>query len=277
MQPNPREDARNPRSPKNADVQAGSSNLGRPIVRSSNIACQRCRAHKLKCNKQYPSCSRCTRRLVVCDYPVPQDRKQIAARRRAARLCPSEATNLLEDTHNNFPPSIRDNSSISTGTTSEASRAPIENLAPIRLRLDDTLSLPASCDTDLPSRAIGFMLLEVYFERIYNANILFNKTKFFHSYMNDELPDYLLRAVLALATLFLHSDIPSQPCYKELSRLSCLDSFDTIGSRWAHASSTEALSLACQPSLLTAQTFECLTIYWFAIEDAKRADIHSGK
>lgn len=75
----------------------------------------------------------------------------------------------------------------------------------------------------------------------------------------------------------MNTDGTSQPSCEELSRLARLESFATIGPKWAHTSSAEALTLACQPSLMTAQTFECLTIYWFAVEDTRRADIHSGK
>ncbi|KAH5106140.1 hypothetical protein HBH72_061790 [Parastagonospora nodorum] len=38
---------------------------------------------QLKCDRQHPSCHRCTNRLVACNYPVPQDHKQIGTRRRA--------------------------------------------------------------------------------------------------------------------------------------------------------------------------------------------------
>jgi hypothetical protein len=84
----------------------------------------------------------------------------------------------------------------------EALRAPVDNFTPVRRRSDDHAALPTSYDASLPSKTIGFMLLEVYFERIYNANILFDKAAFFSSYMEDELPEYLLRAVLSLATLY---------------------------------------------------------------------------
>ena len=58
----------------------------------------------------------------------------------------------------------------------------------------------AHCDS-LPSRAIGLSLLEIYFERIYNAQLLFDKTAFFEGYMEDTIPDFLLKAVFALASL----------------------------------------------------------------------------
>ncbi|KAL3957184.1 hypothetical protein ACCO45_007762 [Purpureocillium lilacinum] len=53
----------------------------------------------------------------------------------------------------------------------------------------------------LPCRAIGLSLLEIYFERIYNAHLLFDKSRFFEDYLQRKLPDFLLKAVFALASL----------------------------------------------------------------------------
>lgn len=80
-------------------------------------------------------------------------------------------------------------------------RAPVDDFTPATLITDNNPCLSTIGDASLPSRAIGFMLLEVYFERVYNAHMLFDKATFFRSYMNDEVPRYLLQAVLALATL----------------------------------------------------------------------------
>lgn len=200
------------------DDGASRSNEGGPTALSSDIACQRCRAQKvrpefekmetstncmmqLKCDRQRPSCHRCTKRLVACNYPVPQDRKQVAARRRAARRLQGETTNSPGNDCTILSTSTYESPSVSTGTRREATRAPVDDFTPTTLITDNNPCLSTSCDAILPSRAIGFMLLEVYFERIYNANMLFDKATFFRSYMNGEVPDYLLRAVLALATL----------------------------------------------------------------------------
>jgi hypothetical protein len=57
----------------------------------------------------------------------------------------------------------------------------------------------ASCA--LPPRAAGLSLLEVYFDRVYNASLLFFKPVLFQEYVEGKLPDYLLKAIFALASL----------------------------------------------------------------------------
>jgi hypothetical protein len=54
---------------------------------------------------------------------------------------------------------------------------------------------------DLPPRAIGLALLDIYFERLYNATLLFNRTQLFESYLDGSLPPYLLRSIFALSSL----------------------------------------------------------------------------
>lgn len=61
-------------------------------------------------------------------------------------------------------------------------------------------SADASLD-DLPPRAIGLALLDIYFERLYNATLLFNRTQLFESYLDGSLPPYLLRSIFALSSL----------------------------------------------------------------------------
>lgn len=57
----------------------------------------------------------------------------------------------------------------------------------------------------LPSRAIGLSLLEVYFARIYNASLLFYKPFLFRDYLDEKLPDVLLKSIFALSTLYVPS------------------------------------------------------------------------
>lgn len=64
---------------------------------------------------------------------------------------------------------------------------------------------PGSAGTnldDLPPRAIGLALLDIYFERLYNATLLFNRTQLFESYLDGSLPPYLLRSIFALSSLY---------------------------------------------------------------------------
>jgi hypothetical protein len=54
---------------------------------------------------------------------------------------------------------------------------------------------------NLPPRAIGLALLEIYFDRIYNAELLFRKSALFQSYLSNAVAPYLLQAIFALATM----------------------------------------------------------------------------
>jgi hypothetical protein len=51
-------------------------------------------------------------------------------------------------------------------------------------------------------RKFGLLLLEVYFKRIYNATLLFHKSIAFQLYMQNDIPDYLLRSIFAQAAIF---------------------------------------------------------------------------
>ncbi|KAL2851498.1 hypothetical protein BJY01DRAFT_116979 [Aspergillus pseudoustus] len=62
----------------------------RPAVRSGKhrntadspqTACLRCRSQKLKCSRTRPKCDRCFRKGANCQYPLPPDRKELAAYR----------------------------------------------------------------------------------------------------------------------------------------------------------------------------------------------------
>ena len=53
-----------------------------------------------------------------------------------------------------------------------------------------------------------------------------------------------------------------------------MSSFYRNGRHWAQAASQEVLTLADQPSLITTQSLQCLTLYWFADGQIDRADIH---
>lgn len=55
----------------------------------------------------------------------------------------------------------------------------------------------------LPPRAIGLSLLEIYFDRVYNASLLFYKPALFSDYLDDKLPSFLLRSIFALASLYV--------------------------------------------------------------------------
>lgn len=54
---------------------------------------------------------------------------------------------------------------------------------------------------DLPPRAIGLGLLDIYFERLYNADLIFHRSHVFQNYLDGTIPSFLLRAIFALASL----------------------------------------------------------------------------
>ena len=55
----------------------------------------------------------------------------------------------------------------------------------------------------LPPRALGLSLLDIYFTRIYNASVLFCKPILFQQYLDGRIPEVLLKALFALATLYV--------------------------------------------------------------------------
>jgi hypothetical protein len=48
---------------------------------------------------------------------------------------------------------------------------------------------------------VGLSLLEIYFDRIYNASLLFCKPLLFQEYLEGTVPDYLLKGIFSLASL----------------------------------------------------------------------------
>lgn len=59
-----------------------------------------------------------------------------------------------------------------------------------------------SSEPPLPPRALGLALLEIYFSRVYNASLLFQKRVVFQDYLKGDLPVVLVKAIFALATLY---------------------------------------------------------------------------
>ena len=67
----------------------------------------------------------------------------------------------------------------------------------------DSVHTPNEDQPPLPPIALGLSLLELYFTRIYNAPLLFHKSVLFQQYLEQKLHGALLRALLALATLWV--------------------------------------------------------------------------
>ncbi|KAH7327455.1 hypothetical protein BKA65DRAFT_406309, partial [Rhexocercosporidium sp. MPI-PUGE-AT-0058] len=286
----------------------------------------------LKCSRDHPACSRCSRQRLSCSYPLPPDRKLIASSRKLSRLRETDqqlrrrgkqtvengnrfgygqlSTSLphesLSDSHRSLGSLNVEPTGVARETDDEsdlnARKRPLpssqeEIISPVPVPLSDcaikhdyisrglsnTLLIiqrytiseahpvahPTICNessattlASLPPRAIGFSLLEIYFERMYNSSLLFHKSTLFGEYMEDKLPNFLVRSIFALSSLMAPPE------------LSTLSSYHRNGRHWAQAASQEVLSLADQPSLITSQTFLCLTFYWFADGQTDRARIH---
>ncbi|QMW33489.1 hypothetical protein G4B84_008955 [Aspergillus flavus NRRL3357] len=132
----------------------------------------------------------------------------------------------------------------------------------------DSARTPDQDQPPLPPTALCLALLELYFTRIYNASLLFHKPVLFQQYLEQELHGALLRAMLALATLFL------QPCDSDNenenigdnAELKVLSIYHSSGLPWARAALKEAMVAAVdRPSLMIIQALVCLQHYWFGI------------
>lgn len=76
-----------------------------------------------------------------------------------------------------------------------------DSMQSIGLGATGSITIDGDHMNELPPRALGLSLLEIYFERIYNAPLLFHKESLVTMYLQGQLPDYLLRALFALASM----------------------------------------------------------------------------
>lgn len=145
------------------------------------------------------------------------------------------------------------------------------------------------------SREVALFLIEIYFERHYQADLLFHKGDFIRSYKSGRISDQVSRAIFAFASLYV-----SLTCdFALVSLLMMTSSFlppvaeglisgeidigdvsqadwRAIGSRWAEKSSQQALMNADKPSLELIQACQILALYWFAKAETVRTNMHSG-
>ncbi|KID86059.1 Fungal transcriptional regulatory protein [Metarhizium guizhouense ARSEF 977] len=126
----------------------------------------------------------------------------------------------------------------------------------------------------LPPRTVGLCLLEIYFARIYNANLLFYKPLLFQEYLEDQVPTVLLQAIFALASLFLAPRDEGEDVSPDFSELRAFAAYHSRSLLWAKAATKEAMDAVMEaPSLPAAQALVCLTLYWFGTGDSKSADL----
>jgi hypothetical protein len=131
-----------------------------------------------------------------------------------------------------------------------------------------------SCSAELPSTEVGLLLMEVYFKRIYNATLLFHKNIAFQVYMQDGIPDYLLRAIFAHAAIFL-KEVGESPHRRYIKSVS-IQSLYSKSWAWARYASVEALAHADEPSLIRVQALQVLQLYYFSQGETDRAIVHAS-
>ena len=230
-----------------------------PLEASPTVACLRCRGQKLKCDRELPSCVRCRKQGAACRYPTPPDRKRIAQETSRSRASLSNGGD-------------RDHQyECSTTATADSSSK--------RQRFsDDTsenycASFEETGTGDLPSTEIGLLLLECYFKRIYNATLLFHKSMAFQLYMQNGIPEYLLRAIFAHAAIFMKQ---VESPHKKHIKIFPVDTLFKKSWSWARSASQEVLSHADEPTILRIQTLQVLQLYYFAQDEIQRAIVHAS-
>ncbi|KAG7409319.1 hypothetical protein Forpe1208_v011525 [Fusarium oxysporum f. sp. rapae] len=242
----------------------------------SRTACERCRRQKLRCSRQRPTCTRCSRFSVTCTYPELADRRRLTARRESVR---AEQTRSVSDA----APVTPESTELDVGTARSPSVAPrinsfgVVDVGPPRTEHAASNSAGTNLD-DLPPRAIGLALLDIYFERLYNATLLFNRTQLFESYLDGSLPPYLLRSIFALSSLFLRKPRHQPPrlgSHAVSPELAAFATYASYGDAWVEAARREAWLLTDRPTVQVVQALSCLNLYWFATRDLDRARINA--
>jgi len=126
----------------------------------------------LRCSKEKPTCKRCQSIPVMCTYPLPPDRRLLAtqrARNRKPHICREP-----EDT--DFQG--RQTSSHVAGPDSA---------------LQETATL---------SPKMALLLIEIYFSRHWNAELMIHKASFIYDYLLNKVPDFLSLSIFALASKY---------------------------------------------------------------------------
>jgi hypothetical protein len=211
--------------------------------RTVTVACLRCREQKLRCDRELPSCIRCRKQRAACIYPSPPDRKRIAQNRRKTSRSRASLSNGAEHVH-------RSESSTAANPNSDETEA-----------------------AELPSTEVGLSLLEIYFKRVYNATLLFHKSIAVQLYMQNDIPDYLLRAIFAQAAIFLKQ---VEFSYKQYIKVMPMHTLFEKSWSWARSASQEVLSYADEPTILKIQALQVLQLYYFSQGEIQRAIVHAS-
>ncbi|KAF5683512.1 fungal transcriptional regulatory [Fusarium denticulatum] len=213
---------------------------------------------------------------VTCTYPELADRRRLVARRESVR---AEQTRHFSDAAPVTPESTELHVAAvrSPSVTPRIHSVGHVDVEPLRTELAVSRSAGTNLD-DPPPRAIGLALLDIYFERLYNATLLFNRTQLFESYLDGSLPPYLLRSIFALSSLFLRKPRHQPPrlgSHAVSTELAAFATYASYGDAWAESARREAWLLIDRPTVQVVQALSCLNLYWFAIRDLDRARINA--
>lgn len=239
----------------------------------STTACERCRSQKLRCTKEKnPGCQRCQKQKAICTYPRPPDRKALNAIKRShggirKRPGPNE-TQDVGGASPGFPNQYNPISNIITPDNS-SSGVPYER--------HNSLGSQSSVNESaaLPSRGLGLSMLDLYWNRFYKSALIWYKPVLYQDYVEGKLPDYLLRAIFAIATIFIITPEEAPPNFSvDPAELEALRPFRARGKPWAESSLREVMPLAIyQPSLHVCQALGSLLFYNFAIGEGYAAEM----
>jgi hypothetical protein len=78
--------------------------------------------------------------------------------------------------------------------------------------------------TSLPSYEVAIFLIEIYFSRVYNANLLFHKRSFLSDLAVNRVPGFVALSVFALASMYVFC----APRPSQIMRLKSLQLFAPI-------------------------------------------------
>ncbi|KAF4995325.1 hypothetical protein FDECE_12816 [Fusarium decemcellulare] len=209
---------------------------------------------------------------VACLRCPPPDRKRLALARAQERTSqpvdplvrrsinsPGLPTAQGLDHHDSLPPT-RDSPAWSDreGTTGDG-RSLLGPVEEMRVSSFGQHSFPV---VDV-SREVAFFLFEIFFERHYQSSLLFRKKTFIESYVAGKACSYVVHAIFAFASLFLHPN-PGGICRGSLdiTEVSLVD-WQLIGRLWGEQASQLALMTADKPCLDLVQACQVLALFWY--------------
>lgn len=177
---------------------------------------------KLKCNRERPECRRCQRINTKCVYPRPPDRKRLALERSKVKEQQRQSAESTASPHTTTPLSQtnKQSSPQQNGGSRRSIAGPAAALgAQFRPTTQEGLAaqphyrpLP-SCGQLQPNRnvsasvqvskEVALFLIEIYFERHYQAHLLFRKRQLIDEYTTGAACPRAALAIFAFASLYV--------------------------------------------------------------------------